>query len=113
MYTVYQHVNKINGKMYIGITKRTPQDRWGHNGSKYKTTPHFYAAIQKYGWDNFEHNILYTNCDKKTACKLEKELIQKYKTQNKRYGYNITEGGDSPAIAESTKKTYRQTLKRE
>lgn len=65
MYTVYQHVNKINGKMYIGITKRTPQDRWGHDGSKYKTIPHFYAAIQKYGWNNFEHNILYTNCDKK------------------------------------------------
>ena len=47
MYTVYMHKNKINGKIYIGITSRKPEARWGTNGINYKTSPHFYAAIQK------------------------------------------------------------------
>lgn len=93
MYTVYQHKNKINGKMYFGITSRTPSERWEKNGSYYKITPHFYSAIQKYGWDNFEHNILYQNLAKEEACEIEKSLIKKYKTQDRKFGYNILEGG--------------------
>jgi len=76
MYTVYQHKNKINGKVYIGITKQAPEERW-NNGKKYKSSPHFYAAIQKYGWDNFEHNILFQNLTKEEACQKEQKLIQK------------------------------------
>ena len=52
IYTVYQHKNKINGKRYFGITSRKPEERWGYNGRNYKSSPHFYSAIQKYGWDN-------------------------------------------------------------
>lgn len=98
MYTVYQHKNKINGKIYFGITSRTPSERWGKNGSHYKTTPHFYSAIQKYGWDNFEHNILYQNLTKEEACEIEKSLIKKYKTQNRKFGYNILEGGQAAEL---------------
>ena len=76
MYTVYEHKNKLNGKRYIGITSRKPQERWGRDGSGYKSTPHFYSAIQKYGWDGFEHNILYINCTLEQACELEKALIK-------------------------------------
>ena len=50
-----------------------PEKRWGVNGRNYKSSPHFYSAIQKYGWDNFEHNILFTNLTKEEACLKEQE----------------------------------------
>ena len=40
-YTVYIHTNKSNNKVYIGITKQTPERRWGKNGVNYKSTPYF------------------------------------------------------------------------
>jgi len=51
-YKIYIHINKVNGKMYVGITKQTPEDRW-KNGTGYDTSPKFYNAIKKYGWENF------------------------------------------------------------
>lgn len=91
---VYAHVNKINGKMYIGITSRKdPNIRWGHNGAGYKESTYFYAAIQKYGWDNFEHVILCRDLDEQAAKDLEIFLIKDWNTMDKRFGYNMTSGG--------------------
>ena len=103
MYTLYEHVNKINGKRYIGITGRNPQERWGRGGKNYRTTPRFFSAIEKYGWDNFEHNIVKDNLTREEACKMEKDLIKKYRTQEKLFGYNILEGGDTPVIPEEVR----------
>lgn len=93
-WTVYIHVNKLNSKKYIGITSKRPNNRWGKNGNRYKSSPHFYSAIQKYGWDNFEHIILFTDLDENTAKQKEKELIKLYQTNDRRLGYNCTAGGD-------------------
>lgn len=60
IYSVYVHRNKINGKQYFGLTKQSPEMRW-KNGLGYQTQERFYRAIQKYGWDNFEHIVLYSN----------------------------------------------------
>ena len=60
-YKIYIHKNKINGKVYIGQTYTSLRTRFGKNGIKYKGCPIFYNAIQKYGWDNFEHEILEEN----------------------------------------------------
>lgn len=89
-WTVYMHISP-SGKRYIGITSQTVSQRW-RNGNGYKKTV-FYNAIQKYGWENFEHIILYENVSKDFACIKEQELIKKYKTQQKRYGYNVAMGG--------------------
>ena len=60
MKTIYLHRNKINNKVYIGQTIQSPEERW-KNGNGYKGCYYFYNAIQKYGWDNFEHIILEQN----------------------------------------------------
>ena len=110
MYTVYQHKNKINNKIYIGITKQVPEKRWGTDGANYKTSPHFYAAIQKYGWDNFEHNILFQNLTKEQACQKEQELIAYYNSMNKDFGYNSTSGGDIFTMNEETKQKISKAM---
>lgn len=110
-YTVYRHINIINNKQYIGITKQNPpSNRWGNNGVNYKDCPHFWSAIQKYGWDNFKHEILYTNLSKEQACNLEKELIKQYQTQNREYGYNTLEGGDCPQITQEVRKKMSKSM---
>ena len=109
MYTVYQHKNKINGKVYIGITSQKPEQRW-RNGEGYKSSPHFYSAIQKYGWDNFEHNILFVELTKEQACLKEQELIKEFNSMNREYGYNSTSGGDIFVMNEETKQKISQAL---
>ena len=110
MYTVYQHKNKINGKVYIGITSQKPEQRWGSQGCNYKSSPHFYSAIQKYGWDNFEHNILFTDLTKEQACLKEQELIKEYNSTNREFGYNSTSGGDIFTMNEETKQKMSQAM---
>ncbi|WP_298061692.1 NUMOD3 domain-containing DNA-binding protein [uncultured Rikenella sp.] len=90
-YTVYMHKNKINGKVYIGITKRNPKYRWNNGKGYYNQV--FKKAIDIYGWDNFEHIILFTNLSKEEAEQKEIELIKKYNSSNSKYGYNISKGG--------------------
>lgn len=98
-YTVYMHTNLTNHKVYVGITCRNVQERW-QNGLGYKKDqPVFYNAIQKYGWDNFEHIIFAENLTKEEAKRTERLLIAVYKTNcrkydNPEYGYNMTDGGD-------------------
>lgn len=110
MYTVYEHRNKINGKKYIGITKRQPKERWGTNGCGYKSSPHFYSAIQKYGWDNFDHIILETGLTKEEACMRQKELIKEFNTQDNRFGYNVLEGGQASELPEEVKKKMSKAM---
>lgn len=91
---VYAHENRANGKRYIGITGQKPEKRW-KNGLGYMGSPHFWAAIQKYGWDGFRHEILYTDLTQAEAERLEVELIAKYRTQDPAQGYNMAKGGNT------------------
>lgn len=97
-WTVYCHTNKINGKMYVGITsKKNSKERW-RNGKGYADTPHFGAAIKKYGWDNFDHEIIAANLTEEEACNFEKLLIKQLNLLDDKYGYNISEGGNKGCL---------------
>lgn len=108
---VYQHINIINEKRYIGITSLLPQERWGTNDCKYKFSPYFWSAIQKYGWDNFKHEILFSSLTKEEACKKEQELISFYNTQDKAFGYNILNGGNHFSLPQEIKDIISKKLK--
>lgn len=111
-YFLYMHINKINNKKYIGIThQKSPELRWGINGRNYSSSPYFYQAILKYGWNNFEHIIIEEGLSKEQACQSEIDLIKKYNTQNKLFGYNILEGGNAPGIPKEIRNKISKRLK--
>ncbi len=100
---VYKHTNRINGKVYIGKTCMDPKQRWS-GGSGYKDKRgqgiaygHFYNAIQKYGWDNFDHEIVAEGMTNKEASEMEIRLIEEYESTNPDKGYNTTKGGEGAA----------------
>ena len=110
-YCVYIHTNNINGKKYVGQTCQDPKYRWRSDGSGYKprknNTCRFWNAIQKYGWDNFTHEVLYENLSLEQANTIEAELIEKYNTTNDDFGYNIRPGGDNSTLSEETRQKIR------
>ena len=76
-YCVYSHTNKINGKVYIGLTSMKPEERWA-NGKHYHKGTHFRNAIDKYGWDSFEHKIIKSGLTKEEAGYWEQYYISFY-----------------------------------
>ncbi|MBC5745621.1 hypothetical protein FMM74_019140 [Lachnospiraceae bacterium MD308] len=101
-FCVYKHESPSH-KVYIGITSRKPKKRWV-NGEGYNNNDYFTKAIKKYGWENFKHEILYTNLSKDEACEKEKELIKYYDSTNRDKGYNITPGGEYNSASEEGRK---------
>lgn len=106
------HTNKINGKKYIGITMRDVQKRWKTNGRGYSYNNHFYSSIKKYGWDNFEHEVILCNLTKQEAEMFEVEMIKKYNTTDRKYGYNMNKGGNATEIpSKESKEKISKSLK--
>lgn len=64
-------------------------------GYGYHNCKLFWRAIQKYGWDNIQHIVLMDNLSKEIACECEKYLIRKYKSNQAKFGYNNSFGGES------------------
>ena len=113
---VYMHVvpKELSGysydKYYIGITQQRLTKRWQH-GAGYVQCVLFYNAIKKYGWDNMEHLVIADNLSEQEAKDMEIELINKYSSNDKVHGYNITIGGDGWAgmkMSEEQKQILRE-----
>lgn len=85
-WTVYAHIAP-NGKMYVGITSDNPEHRWNH-GNGYKSNRHFTNAIRKYGWDNFQHEIIASGLTAQEAGHMEQLLIAQLDLTDDKKGYN-------------------------
>lgn len=96
MCIIYQALNRINGKSYIGQTIDLKRRKERHrsdalDGSVY----YFHRAIRKYGWGAFEWSILYQDDDNDRDWMnwLECRFIKKLGTKAPN-GYNMTDGGE-------------------
>lgn len=112
-YCVYVHVSP-NGKHYVRQTGQKFWKRWNNgNGYKNGNQKYFERAIEKYGWNNFEHVILKENLTKEEADYWEKYYIQLWDCTNPSKGYNITPrgNGERHKLSEETKKKLSEINK--
>lgn len=108
-YSIYKHTNRITKKVYIGQTKCKDLTRRWAGGHGYKDCKFFFSAIIKYGWINFDHEILETGLTREEAAEREIYYISKYRSRNPRYGYNIKSGGSS--APELSAQGYKNAVK--
>lgn len=95
MHIIYKHTNKLNGKIYIGQCSSTLERRERPNGSGYKKCPLFWKSIIKNGWDSFTHEIIEVVETVDEANNREKYWVAFYNTNDPKYGYNLTPGGQN------------------
>ena len=104
MYYIYRITNKVNGKTYIGQHKyKELNDSYMGSGVYIK------RAINKYGIENFEKEILYSRIQyKETVDAMERFAIAKERALEKAE-YNIADGGQGNRGHHITEET-RQKL---
>jgi group I intron endonuclease len=100
-----------NGKRYIGQTVKALDRRViEHKHAAKYNTRRVYSAARKYGWENIVWTVL-VKCDTiEEMNETEINLIKKYKTLDKKYGYNMREGGEGGRHSEETKQILREKL---
>jgi group I intron endonuclease len=99
--TIYIIRNKVNEKVYIGLTTINVEERWEQHirrsrdrSKNYK----LYNAIRKYGLEQFYYEILECNIDGDSIGEKEIYYINHYDSFNN--GYNSTRGADSGIFAD-------------
>lgn len=90
---IYKITNKLNGKLYIGQTSRTVEERWKEHQRdcarrEFEIRP-LYRAINKYGIDNFSIETIEETDNPNEREKFWIEYYDSFKN-----GYNATLGGD-------------------
>lgn len=96
---IYKAKNKLNGKVYIGQTKNSLETRKRQhlNSHKYNSfrCTHFSKAIEKYGEEAFEWEVLATTESVDMLDRLEIMYISEYQSTDPSKGYNLTSGGSN------------------
>lgn len=101
---IYLVRNLINGKAYIGETTD-----FNSRVEKYKTLQckgqrKLYNALKKYGVNNFSYDIIdKATCKEDLDC-LEDFHIERFRSRENEYGYNIKSGGSHGKHSQETKK---------
>lgn len=84
---IYETINKVNGKRYIGKDKHNNPNYLGSGALLNK-------AINKYGRDNFIKTILEYCDSEEHMCECERHWIAITNAQKSKQYYNIGEGGN-------------------
>lgn len=91
---IYKVTNKVNDKYYIGLTTSTLEKRKIEHISNSKNPDmYFTRALQKYGPENFDWEIIDTADDIEMLQIKEMFWIWHWKSHSP-LGYNLTDGGE-------------------
>lgn len=92
----YIITNLLNNKVYVGVTYKSIKDRFKEHvkGSRAKYKQVIHKSIYKYGADNFKIELLSEHSNAKSAFDAEIVYIKQYKSEDGKYGYNKSSGGD-------------------
>lgn len=98
---VYKITNNVNGKIYIGQTTRSLENRWRqhrhHPGCRI-----LHKAIKKYGAENFTVEQIDAAANIDELNQKEKLWIQHYDCIAPN-GYNLKSGGNRPTYSEASR----------
>jgi group I intron endonuclease len=108
-YVIYKHTSP-SGKAYIGQTKNYNARCSRHKGCRPNECTAFYNAIKKYGWDTFQHEILFEGLTLIESNSLEEWCIREHNTLYPT-GYNIRHGGSNCTLSEETKRKIGEKSK--
>ncbi len=90
---VYKITNKINNKIYIGITSQSLKKRWYNHCGKKSNCTLLRNAINKYGKLNFQIDQIDSASSKEDLEQKEKYWIAHYRSNQTKFGYNLLSGG--------------------
>ena len=110
-FIVYRHIAP-NGFSYIGMTSIDPKKCWKNGKGYYGTL--FEEMILKYGWENFEHEILYTGLTEAEARLVKAITIGEYCSYigfDDCAGYNCTLGNPKLLISRLPRKSLNKLCK--
>lgn len=98
---IYEIVNKLNNKRYIGNTMQDFKVRWSQHKSLLNKNKHHSEHLQfswnKHGTDNFEFKIVEVLKTKEECVQREQYYIDFYNSYNAEFGYNMCPTAGSPA----------------
>jgi group I intron endonuclease len=110
---IYLITNLVDKKVYVGQT-RDPKMRWSQhkrcsrsNGIKY----YLHRAMAKHTEDKFSFEIIEECATQELADMAEIKWIKHHNSRDKKFGYNIREGGSGGAHSEETKQLISKALK--
>lgn len=103
---IYSILNKKRNKSYIGLCLDFKIRKRGHINrldSQSHCNRYLQNSWNKYGAENFEFIVLLDNIPKEKLCEYEVKMIKLFQTNNHKYGYNLTSGGEGVRDYKHTK----------
>ena len=106
-----------SGRVYVGKSVRFGRRLGQHRRRSRKNKTFLYNAVRKHGWSKFTKLVLEIfpfHVTESYMSERERFYIKKYRSFERKYGYNLTEGGEgAPGYkhTEEAKKTMQALIR--